>query len=139
MASAKENILINQNDKRYIYSGHADKVNYEDLNETNTNRPIHKRKHSTFNIVSWMFGFAVVALLYIGNVIAVERLVKEVEELKIDLQKNANINQLLEAEINRKTSVEQISLKAENLLSMKNPSTSPKWFSIDNNLLERMR
>ncbi|MSP64202.1 MAG: hypothetical protein EXR24_05795 [Ignavibacteria bacterium] len=140
MRKTSENILNNQQDRRYIYNDNSSNVERnEEENSLPKNRSVHKRKHSTFNIVSWMFGFAVVALLYIGNVIAVEGLVKEVDELKIEHKKNLNINQLLQSEINRKTSIERISIVAGQMLQMTNPTTSPKWFSIDIDKLEEVK
>ncbi|MDA0986122.1 MAG: hypothetical protein O3A55_00735 [Bacteroidetes bacterium] len=137
MANSNQNIL---DDRRYVYSEHNSKVEkISDENSESKNRPVYKRKHSTFNIVSWMFVFAVTALLYIGNVIKVESLAKEVGELKTTHKKNRNINQLLQAEINRKSSIEKISVVASNLLQMSNPNSSPNWFSIDRNKLKELK
>lgn len=90
-----------------------------------------RRKTKTSNIVGILFLVAVVALLYVGNVIAVNNLAKEVNDLNARYNQIISTNELIKAEINRKASLERISLMAQEKLGMTNPKEAPVWFEVD--------
>lgn len=90
-----------------------------------------RRKAKTSNIVAMLFAVAVVALLYVGNVIAVNNLAKEVNDLQARYNQIISTNELIKAEINRKSSLERISLMAQEKLGMTNPKEAPVWFEVD--------
>jgi len=90
-----------------------------------------RRKVKTTNVVGTMILFAAAALLYVGNVIAVNTLAKEVSDLNVQYRKIVAVNELLRADINRKSSLDRISLLAQEQLDMTNPNEAPTWFEID--------
>jgi len=104
-----------------------------------SNKKTALRKHSTFNIVGALFGLAVVSLLYTSNVITVNQLAKEVNDLNDRYTKIISANELLKAEINRKSSLDRINRIATDDLGMVNPKEAPVWFEIDPEQLEETR
>lgn len=90
-----------------------------------------KRKVKTTNVVGVMILVAVAALLYVGNVIAVNNLAKEVNDLNIHYKQIVSMNELIRAEINRKSSLDRIGLLAQEQLEMTNPKEAPVWFDVD--------
>lgn len=90
-----------------------------------------RRKTKTSNIVGILFVVAAIALLYVGNVIAVHNLAKEVNDLHARYNQIISTNEVLKAEINRKASLERISLMAQEKLGMTNPKEAPVWFEVD--------
>ncbi len=100
------------------------------------NRKIATRKMSTFNIILILFGAAAVIVLYISNIIAVDRLMTEINTLQKQHRGMLNDQEILKAEINRLSSLERINRKAEEELGLVNPKEPPVWISVDT---ERIR
>ena len=98
-----------------------------------------RKKTKTSNIVGLLFLIAVVAVLYVGNVIAVNNLAKEVGDLNARYMKITSTNEVIKAEINRKASLERISLMAQEKLGMVNPQEPPVWFRVDDERLAEIR
>jgi len=98
-----------------------------------------RKKTKTSNIVGLLFLIAVVAVLYVGNVIAVNNLAKEVNDLNARYMKITSTNEVIKAEINRKASLERISLMAQEKLGMVNPQEPPVWFRVDDERLSEIR
>jgi cell division protein FtsB len=96
-----------------------------------TNKRTVRRKHSTFNIVSGLFLLAAISLLYTGNVIAVQQLMKEVNDLSVRYNAIASNNEVFRAEIARKSSLDRISTMAKEDLGLTNPKEPPVWFEVD--------
>lgn len=94
------------------------------------NRKIATRKTSTFNIILILFGAAAVIVLYISNIIAVDRLMMEINALQKKHQRMLSEQEILKAEINRSSSLERINRKAEEL-GLVNPKEPPVWMSVD--------
>jgi len=94
-------------------------------------RKTSRRKVKTTSVVGSMLLFAAAALLYVGNVITVNNLAKEVNDLNAQYRKVVAMNELIKAEINRKSSLDRISLLAQEELAMTNPNEAPTWFEID--------
>ncbi len=101
------------------------------LTRQNVRRVNTKYRTKTSNIVGVLFIVATVALLYVGNVIAVNNLAKEVNDLNMRYNQIISTNEVIKAEINRKASLERISLMAQEKLGMTNPKEAPKWFEVD--------
>lgn len=98
-----------------------------------------RKKTKTSNIVGLLFLVAAAALLYVGNVIAVNNLAKEVNDLNARYMQIVSTNEVIKAEINRKASLERISLMAQEKLGMTNPKEAPVWFMIDRERVEKIR
>ncbi|HAP35880.1 MAG TPA: hypothetical protein DCQ28_08055 [Bacteroidetes bacterium] len=97
----------------------------------NVRRINNKKRTKTSNVVGILFLAATVALLYVGNVIAVNNLAKEVNDLNAKHNQIISTNEVIKAEINRKASLERISLMAQEKLGMTNPKEAPVWFEVD--------
>jgi cell division protein FtsB len=98
-----------------------------------------RKKTKTSNIVGMLFLVAAAALLYVGNVIAVNNLAKEVNDLNARYVQVVSTNEVIKAEINRKASLERISLTAQEKLGMTNPKEAPVWFQVDRERAEKIR
>lgn len=95
------------------------------------NRKIAKRNVSTFNIILMLFGVATVIVLYISNIIAVDRLMMEINSLQQQHSRILSEQELLKAEVNRLSSLERINRKATEELGLVNPKESPVWMNVD--------
>ena len=127
-------------DGRYIYNGNylAQPRTQAQNAPARTNRRTVQRKHSTFNIVGGLFLVAATALLYTGNVIAVHQLMKDVNDLTTRYNTIASNNEVLRAEIARKSSLDRISSMAKDDLGMSNPKEQPVWFEVDQDKVEEL-
>jgi cell division protein FtsB len=127
-------------DGRYIYNGSvtSEPQRFPPDPARKTNRRAVQRKHSTFNIVSGLFIIAAACLLYTGNVIAVNQLMKEVNDLSIRYNAIASNNEVLKAEIARKSSLDRISTMAKDELGLINPKEPPVWFEVDQDKVDEL-
>jgi cell division protein FtsL len=103
------------------------------------NRKAVRHRHSTFNIVGLLFALAVISLLYTSNVIAVNQLLKEVNDLKEQHTALMNQNGMLQADIKRKSSRARIAPIAVQRIGMVDPSEPPGWFDVDEQKLEELQ
>ncbi len=76
---------------------------------------------------------AITIVLYVGNVIAVQQLLKDVSDEQARLQQILNEQEMLKAQINRMSSLERIRTMAEGDLGLRNPKGPPQWIQIDGN------
>jgi len=127
-------------DGRYIYNGNvvSGQQAAAPSNEIRQNRKAVRRKHSTFNIVSGLFLLAALSLLYTGNVIAVNQLMKEVNDLDNRYNSIVSNTEVLKAEIARKSSLDRISLMAKEEVGLTNPKEPPVWFEVDQDKIEEL-
>jgi cell division protein FtsL len=95
------------------------------------NKPVARRRISPFNVMLTLIGAAIAIVLYIGNVIAVEQLLKEVADQQAKLQQILNDQEILKAQINRMSSLERIRKMAEDDLGLHNPNNPPQWIRVD--------
>jgi cell division protein FtsL len=94
-----------------------------------------KRRSSTFNVIAILFLAAVAIVLYINNIIAVNRLVVEVGELEQKYATVVNSNEILRAEINRRSSLERIGRIASEQLGLQHPKQQPQVLDVDGKLM----
>lgn len=125
---------------RQIYNGNviADPQGTAPSYAIRPNKKAVKRKHSTFNIVGALFLLAIASLLYTSNVIAVNQLAKEVNDLTNRYNSIVSANEVLKAEINRKSSLDRIGSLASGL-GMTNPKEAPVWIEIDHDKVDELR
>jgi len=125
-----------QRERRYIFSGDPQErvAGYV----VRPNKRGVRRKLSTFNVIVALFVCAAAIILYIGNVIEVNRLALEVNQLQSRHNKIMNSNEALRAEISRKSSLERIGKIATEELRMKYPNGQAIWFDIDLEKLEEL-
>ncbi|MDH3251906.1 MAG: FtsL-like putative cell division protein [Ignavibacteria bacterium] len=97
------------------------------------------RRVSTFNIVLFLFGLGLGIVLYISNVITVNQRAFEVNELQAKLSKIRNTNVALQAEINKKSSLDRIGNIAREQLGLQFPGEQPAVFAVDEDRLEELK
>ena len=102
------------------------------------NRKATKRKISVFSVVLMLLAIGVGTVLYISNVIAVNRLAAEVNDIRLRLDKVQNTNDGLQAEINKKSSWDRIGKIATEELNLRYPKEQPGFFSIDREKLKEL-
>jgi cell division protein FtsL len=95
-----------------------------------------KRRSSTFNTMAGLFFAAVGIILYISNIIAVNRLVVEVNDLQQKYAAVMNENEILRAEVNRRSSLERIGKIATEKLGLQHPKEQPQTLEVDESLLD---
>ncbi len=101
-------------------------------------RRFRKRKISTFNVIIWLFGLAVAVVLYISNIIAVSHLSAEINVLEKRYQNLVNRNELLRAQLSRKSALERIGKIATEQLGLHHPEEQPVWLKVDEELIEQL-
>jgi cell division protein FtsL len=121
-------------ERRLLYNG-------GDSETTRPNEPAHgglsfpKRRSSTFNTMATLFLAAVAIVLYISNIIAVNRLAVEVNDLQQKYAAVQNGNEILRAEINRRSSLERIGKIAGEQLGLEHPKQQPGVLDVDEKLM----
>jgi cell division protein FtsL len=83
-----------------------------------------------------LFLAAVGIILYISNIIAVNRLVVEVNDLQQKYAAVMNENEILRAEVNRRASLERIGKIATEKLGLQHPKEQPQTLEVDESLVE---
>ena len=121
-------------DRRLLYT--------DDISQSaRTNEPMNRssklpqRTSSTFITMAALFLAAVVIILYISNIITVNRLAVEVGELQQKYEALRNGNEILRAEINRRSSLERIGKIATDQLGLRYPKEQPQLLEIDEKLV----
>jgi cell division protein FtsB len=102
-------------------------------------KPPRRKKISTFNIILFLFLSAVAIVLYIGNIIAVNGLVKEIDVLQREYDRIRNTNEILRAELNNRTGLEFIGSVAAERLELRNPNQPPQWITVKKSEVEALR
>jgi cell division protein FtsL len=95
------------------------------------NRRTTKRKFSPFNMILLLLSIAIVSVLYISNILAVGRLVRQINILEQTHQRLVNEQELLRAQINRLSSLERINQDVAVQFGLGTPTTPPVWLNID--------
>jgi len=103
---------------------------------TARNKKVKTRKRSPFNVMVTMICVAIAIVLYVGNVISVQQLLKDVSDEQARLQQILNEQELLRAQINRMSSLERIRKMAEDDLGLHNPKGPPQWIEVDGNKVQ---
>ena len=123
-------------ERRYVYSGDAQRPDYENIQRGN--RPVRKRKRSPFNIVVIIFAVSIVIVLYIWNKISVNRLVIEVADYNAQYESILHANDNLRAEVSKRSTLERVGKIAATQLGMTSPSVQPVWFAFDDQRLSKL-
>jgi hypothetical protein len=78
-----------------------------------------------------LFGYGITIVLYISNIIAVNRLASEVSLLQTRFEEIANTNAVLQAEVDRKSAWDRIGKLASEMLGLKYPQEQPTQFEVE--------
>jgi cell division protein FtsL len=114
----------------------------EDFNrqtQTARTKAVKKKKRSPFNVMLIMFGVAIAIVLYVGNVITVQQLLKDVSDEQARLQQILNEQEMLKAQINRMSSLERIRKMAEDDLGLHNPKGPPQWIQVNSKTIQEIQ
>jgi cell division protein FtsB len=118
-----------EHDRRYIYNGTP--AGGHPSYAVRSNKRGIRRKFSTFNIILLLFGFGGGCVLYISNIIAINRLSSEINQLQARYAQIVNANTELRSDVSRKSGWERISGIASEQLGLRPAKTPPVWFTID--------
>jgi cell division protein FtsL len=131
--AVREPVVYKEN--RYVFNGEsrASVTGYA----VRQNRRTVRRKFSTFNVILAVFGLGVLIVLYVHNIIVVNRLVVEINTLQEQIQEQVKANSELHADVSRKASLERIGTVASEKLGMQYPHEQPTWLPIDPDLHDR--
>jgi cell division protein FtsL len=118
-----------------VYNGKDTKQNIEteptDGIPLAVNKKPRRQKVSPFTIVLILFCISVASVLYIGNILAIGRLMTENNRLQIKHRQIQNAQELLKVQINRLSSLERIQQIARDQLGLQNSKQLPVWIEID--------
>jgi cell division protein FtsL len=126
-----------QRENRYVYSG--DRQN----NATVSGYAVRQNKHgarkrlSTFNFIIGLFALGILVVLYINNTIAVDELTGENNALRRKKLRQLDLNAALQAEVNKKSSLERVGRIAVERLGMVYQREQPQTFEIPSDLKDR--
>jgi cell division protein FtsL len=118
-----------------VYNG-TDTIPSKETTTTNGtplafNKKQSRRKVSPFTIILILLGGAVASVLYIGNILAVGRLLAQNNQLQIKHLQILNGQELLKVQINRLSSLERIQQIARDQLGLQNSTQLPVWIEIN--------
>ncbi len=133
-AVAEQPVVRPQAERRYVYNGEFAAGPAVDV-APRSNRPVKRRKRSPFNMVATLVAVSLLIVFYVWNKITVDRLAVEVNDLQAQYQKIVSANDLLRAEINKKSTLERIG-KMATQLGLTYPKEQPAWFEVDGGKLE---
>jgi cell division protein FtsL len=125
-----------QAERRYVYNGEASGGRANDI-LPRSNRPVKHRKRSPFNIIAALVAVSLLIVFYVWNKITVDRIAVEVNTTQAQYQKIMSANDLLRAEINKKSNLERIG-KVAAQLGLTYPKEQPASFPVDGEKLESL-
>ncbi len=102
------------------------------------NRKAVRRRRSTFHIVLILFGCGAGIVLYVSNILRVNQIALEVNQLQTRYDKLVNDNQVIRAEIDRKSGWDRISKIAVDDIGLQYPKEQPTWFDVDAEKIEEL-
>lgn len=126
-------------DRRLLYNNETGSESTPKNEPVDRPRKSPRRSSSTFNTMIVLFVAAVAIILYISNIIAVNRLVVEVSDLQQKYDSVINGNEILSAEINRRSSLERIGRIATEQLGLRYPKEQPTWLVVEEKLAQQIR
>lgn len=126
-----------ERERRYIYSGETPPgiKGYA----SRQNRRGVRRKVSTFNLIAVLLSLGLAIVVYVNNIIIINRLADEVNQLQKRYEEIQNANATLRAEVNKKAAWERIGTVAGEQLGLKYPNEQPVWIDIDREKLEELK
>jgi cell division protein FtsL len=96
-----------------------------------------RKRMSTFNFIVGLFALGILVVLYINNTIAVDELTGECNGLRRKKQHQLDLNAALQAEVNKKSSLERVGRIAVEKLGMQYPREQPQVFEVPSDLKDR--
>ncbi len=126
-----------ERERRYIFNGDSRQA-VAGYSMPPNKRGI-RRKVSTFNMILVLFGFGIAIVLYINNIIVVNQLAADIDRLQKTYAAMQSSNAALQAEVNKKSSMDRIGTIATQQLGLQPAREQPRWFDIDEQKLEELK
>lgn len=101
-------------------------------------RRIIRQRVSPFTVVLLLLAAAIAIVLYIGNIIAVDQLLAEINALETQHRHILMEQEILRAQINKMASLERIQELAEKDVGLIIPKEPPVWLNIDENRVKKV-
>jgi len=137
LPSEAETSVVEYKERRHVYNGDTPRALSE--SPARTNRKVQTRKRSPLVMIMAVLGISLLIVLYVWNKITVDRLVVDVNDLQMQYAKVVNANDILRAEINKKSSLERIGKIATDQLHLISPKEQPIWFEVDADRLKELQ
>ena len=137
LPSEAETSVVEYKERRHVYNGDTPRALSE--SPARTNRKVQTRKRSPLVMIIAVLGISLLIVLYVWNKITVDRLVVDVNDLQMQYAKVVNANDILRAEINKKSSLERIGKIATDQLHLISPKEQPIWFEVDADRLKELQ
>ena len=102
-------------------------------------KKIKENSISLFNVVMSIFLTSGVLVLLVYNIIHVNNLAADINNTKIDLTKQINLNNSLQSEIERLSTYDNIKPVAVEKLKLGNVSKSAKWIIVNKSDLDNIK
>jgi cell division protein FtsL len=129
--------VMQEKERRYIYNG--DVPSSSSGYAIRQNRRATRRPVSTFTILLGIFTFGIVIVVYVNNILTVNRIAGEVRQLEQRLQEVRNTNERLRAEVSTKSAVDRIAREASSRLDLQYAVEQPVYFSVDEEKLDLVK
>jgi cell division protein FtsL len=126
---------VQTREQRYIYNGGSAAAQADEA--PRGNRPVTRRRRSPFNVILAMVIVSLLIVLYVWNKITVNRLAVELNDLQMQYQKIESANEVLRADINRKSSLDRIGKIATEQLGMEYAKVQPIQLNLDERQMEK--
>ncbi len=126
-----------ERDNRYIYSG--DTPPTVARYTVRPNRRAIRRSLSTFNLIAVLLGVGLAIVVYVNNVITMNRLSAEIGDLEKKLNDLQDRNAVLTAEVSRKSGWERIGTIAGEQLGLRHANEPPVPIAIDEDKLQELK
>lgn len=137
LLSETEAPVAEYKERRHVYNGDTPRALSE--SPARTNRKVQTRKRSPLVMIMAVLGISLLIVVYVWNKITVDRLVVDVNDLRGQYDKVVNANDILRAEINKKSSLERIGKIATDQLHLISPKEQPVWFEVDADRLKELQ
>ncbi len=122
-------------ERRYVYNGEKRTDSHEYASRGN--RPVKRRRQSPFSMIAIVICVSLLIVFYVWNKITVNQLVVEINDLQNQHEKILAANEIMLAEINKKSTMERIGKIAGEKLQMTPPKEQPRQFTVDPDQLEK--
>ncbi len=101
-------------------------------------RKMARRRISATKVLLILFVSAVAIVSYVGNIIAIDILMNDINKLEARYQRIQTDQELLRAQINKMSGLERIQQKAEEELNLQSLREAPVWLSVDQERIKRL-
>lgn len=122
-------------ERRYVYNGEKKADGHEYASRGN--RPVKRRKQSPLAMIAIVVSVSLLIVFYVWNKITVNQLTYDMDDLRRQHQKILDSNEMLLADINKKSTLDRIGKIATEKLKMTAAKEQPRWFDVNPDQLEK--